>query len=59
MGQRRDAPPWREGALAVAIAVPGAGELEADPGLADHLHEPGAHARVPQLVSTRSRGSAL
>jgi len=33
-----------EGALAVPVAVPGAGQLEADPGLADHSHEPGAHA---------------
>jgi hypothetical protein len=33
-----------EGALAVPVAVPGAGQLEADAGLADHLHEPGADA---------------
>jgi len=33
-----------EGALAVPVAVPGAGQLEADPGLADHGHEPGTHA---------------
>jgi hypothetical protein len=42
-----------EGALAIAVAVPGAGELEADPGLADHLHEPAAH---PVAVRPR-RGS--
>jgi hypothetical protein len=33
-----------EGTLAVAVPIPGASELEADPGLADHGHEPGAHA---------------
>jgi hypothetical protein len=32
-----------EGALAVAVPVPGAGELEADPSLADDGHEPGTH----------------
>ena len=44
IGQRRDAPPWRLGAIAVAVAVPGAGELEADPGLADDGHEPDARS---------------
>jgi hypothetical protein len=37
-----------EGALAVAVAFPGAGELEADPGLADDGHEPGAVAVCAQ-----------
>jgi hypothetical protein len=48
-----------EGALAVAIAVPGAGELEADPGLADHLHEPGAHAVAVRPQPWLEEGGAV